>query len=121
MPLILTLNFSYQPQQQQWFNKQFTTFEDLFKWLRKDSILLLKEADLADEMLHKKLILSKLALPKLKILVLCKNHTRLQDHFFRYINEEELEKTIRDAIINEHKMEDNREALLEAITLLISN
>jgi len=121
MPIILTLNYRYQPQQQQWFNKGFTSFEELFKWLREDSILLLKEADLSDESLHKKLILAKLALPKIRILILCEYHAKQQDSFFHYINEEDLENIIREAIVNEHKMGDNRDALLEAISLLISN
>lgn len=121
MPIILTLNYRYQPQQQQWFNKEFTSFEDLFKWLREDSILLLKEADLTEKSLHKKLILTKLALPKIRILILCEYHAKQQDSFFHYINEEDLDNVIREAIVNEHKPGDNRDALLEAIALLISN
>lgn len=117
VPIILTLNYSYQPQQQQWFNKEFYTFEELLKWLREDSILLLKEAELADNTLFKKLVLAKLALPQLKILILSESRSKQENKFFNYVHEQELERTIRAAIINEHKAVDNRKALLEALKI----
>lgn len=119
MPIILTLNYSYQPQQQQWFNREFTSFEELLKWLREDSILLLREAELADNSLFKKLVLAKLALPQLRILILSESRSKHENKFFNYIYEQDLEKAIREAIINEHKPVDNRKALLEALKVFV--
>ncbi len=117
MPAILTLDYSYTPVDQPWFSKTFGTYADLLKWLREDSIIVIESAKLTDEKLNKKLILTKLALPRVTILVIYKEDKPDNSSFFNNILESELEELIHKALINQHKIIDNRENLKEVLEL----
>lgn len=117
MPAILTLEYPYTPAKQAWFTKNFTSFSDLFKWLREDSIIILPSYLLADETLKRKLILTKLALPKVNIIILSKDVNQHEQGSFTFIKENILDEIIQKAIINQHHIIDNRKNLLEVINL----
>lgn len=119
MPSILTLDYTYLPQDQAWFTKRFTSYADLLKWLREDSVVILPGTLLRDEKLKKSLILTKLALPKVKILILDGKPEQANPHFFKITDEENLEEIIKLTIINSHKIIDNRENLQEVIRIYL--
>lgn len=111
MPAILTLNYNYIPKDKPWFTKNFNDFSALFKWLREDSLIILPASQLLDKPLHNRLILTKLALPKVNILVLSETDYATTYPLFTCIGEDELDKEIELAIINQHKIIDNRSNL----------
>lgn len=115
MALILTLDYEYIPAEQPWFTKMFSNYTELFKWLREDSIIILPKALLADIKLKEKLFLTKLALPKAKIIVVSNDQSELNDSFFSYSTEENLEKVIQKAIVNQHQFIDNRDNLKKTL------
>lgn len=117
MPAILTIDYDYLPTNQPWFTKRFNDYAELSKWLREDSIIVLDNLKLEDEVLKKQLILSKLALPKVRIIVLAEDYDQVESAFFTFTSWHKLEEIIAQAIINPHEMEDNRKNLEEIIKL----
>jgi len=118
MPAILTINYDYVSLSKPWFTKKFSNFEDLFKWLREDSIIIIPDSLLSNERLKKQLILTKLALPKTNIMIISSNHEEQDSHFFIYVEEEKLQEHIKKAIINKHRIINNRKTLLEVLESL---
>lgn len=117
MPAILTLDYDYKHVKQPWFTKKFTSYQDLYKWLREDSIIVLPQSMLDDESLKKKLILTKLALPKVSLIVIAKEQDKEHQPFFTFVEEKSLDEIITQAMINQHKIIDNRKILTEIIKL----
>jgi len=115
MSAILTLDYRYTQPKQPWFTKQFSDFAELFKWLREDSIIILPKTKLNEEFLKKNLILTKLALPKVRIIVLSEEDNNQKQPFFTYTNENNLDSIIQQAIVNQLEIIDNRKNLAEII------
>ncbi len=117
MSAILTLNFKYQAKDRAWFNKEFNTYAELTKWLREDSIIVLPSSELVKDNLEKKLILTKLALPRILIIIITNNNDIKKSSFFKIIQAEKLDNEINKAIINHHEIIDNRINLQEVIKI----
>lgn len=116
MPLILTIDYKINEMSKEWFTKDFNNFTDLLKWLREDSVIVVEDKKI-DENLKVKLIISKLALPMLKIIILG-NVIHSENDFFIYCDKNSLSNEIDKAIINKHKIIDNRKRLLEVINFI---
>lgn len=117
MAIILTLKYEYVASEHAWFTKNFDSYSELFKWLREDSILILPHAILTDEKLKKSLILTKLALPKVKIFVIINDTENQESDFFNFVRESDLEEKIRLSIVNKHVIIDNREKLKKILEM----
>jgi hypothetical protein len=119
MPAILTLDYKYRPKNLPWFHKEFQTYQELIKWLREDSIIILPDHLLSNKELETKLVLTKLALPRSIIIVISNSCCENKHSLFEICPEEDLEKIIDSAIHNKHKILDNRDNLKEVINYLI--
>lgn len=118
MPAILTINYKLRNTDRPWFQKNFMTYTELSKWLREDSIIILPGHDLQDEELEKKLLLTKLALPRIVIFIITDGDMRVNHNLFNFVRENCLEKEINSAIINPHRIIDNRVSLNQVIKIL---
>lgn len=117
MAAILTINYRLENRAKPWFYKTFASFSDLFKWLREDSVIVIPYGEL-NLKLEKELLLTKLALPRVRIFILTDSQMEEQHKLFHFIAEDMLNNAIEEAVLNKHKIIDNRENLSTVIKIL---
>jgi hypothetical protein len=115
MAAILTLNYNYiTPDNREWFHKEFDSFDALTKWLKEDSIIIINNSMLNKDNNEKKLVLTKLAFPAVRVIVIAEDEKH-GNELFIYTTQQHLDKVIDIQIINKFKFDNNKESLLKVI------
>ncbi len=114
MSAILSLKYQYiNPKDRSWFYKVFETLQELDKWLKDDSIILVRSDDLMNEDILKKLKLLKLQSSARRIITI--GDCSYKNDYFIYASEDNLKAKIDACIKNKLSLDDNKKAISDIV------